>query len=300
MNVGIIGLGRMGEAIAYRLIEAGHTIFGFDKNKEACDAAKKTGVVIVNSFEEFAKETHIFWLMVPAGDIINAVIKELHPYLGAGDIIIDGGNSKYTDSMQRAKMLDQHNVFFLDCGTSGGIRGRAEGFCLMVGGNKDVYTKVHELFEAIAIEGGVAHVGPSGTGHYVKMIHNGIEYALLQAYAEGYHLIKEGTFKDVLNLEEISRIWNQGAIIKSFINELAHDIFSKDEDLRNISGEIAETGMGKWTVEESHQHNISVRVIKQALKIRGWSRKTGGDYGTKIVAMLRHKFGGHSVKKIKE
>ena len=301
MNIGIVGLGRMGEAIANRCIEAGHEVWGYDKDADMCKAAQEIGVNVVDNIIDLAKEVRVVWLMVPAGDPVDAVIKELHLQLKAGDIVIDGGNSNYTDSMRRAKELAVHEIIFLDCGTSGGIHGRANGFCLMVGGDKNAYTKVRPLFVAIATEGGVAHVGPSGTGHYVKMIHNGIEYGLLHAYAEGFHLLREGSFKDtILDLEEISRIWNVSSVIRSFILELAHDIFREHTTLKNISGEIAETGMGKWTVEEAQKNNIPAHVIEQSLQARAWSRETGGNYATKIVAMLRNKFGGHPVKKIRE
>ncbi len=301
MKIGVIGLGRMGEAIAYRLIEAGHEVIGFDTSADARKAVEASGGTTVTSITDLAKQAHIFWLMVPAGEVVDAVIKELHSHLSAGDIIIDGGNSKYTDSIRRAKELLQHEVFFLDCGTSGGVHGRADGFCLMVGGDNVIYTKIHSLLVAIAAPGGLAHVGPAGAGHYVKMVHNGIEYALLQAYAEGLHVIKEGSFKkQVLNLEEITRIWTQGSIIRSWILELAHGIVQKDPELKTVSGEIAESGMGKWTAQEAHKNNIPVSVIEESLNVRAWSRETGGNYATKLVAMLRKAFGGHAVKKIKE
>lgn len=192
-------------------------------------------------------------------------------------------------------------MFFLDCGTSGGLHGKAVGFCLMVGGDKAAYTKIYPLLEAIAMPEGVGYMGPSGTGHYVKMVHNGIEYALLQAYAEGLHVIKEGTFKDqVLDLDEITRVWNNGSIIRSFILQLLHDIVQKDQELKNISGEVAATGMGKWTVEEAEQRNIPVDLIKRSLEIRDWSQQTGGNYATKLVSMLRNSFGGHEFKKIEK
>jgi len=295
MKIGIIGLGRMGNAIAFRAIEGAHDVIGFDEYLDARKAAQEIGVTVVDNLVAMAEEVRIFWLMVPAGDPVDAVIKELRPHIKAGDIIIDGGNSKYTDSIRRANELAEENIFFLDCGTSGGMQGRGQGFCLMVGGDKTIYTKIHSLLIAVAAPGGLAHVGPSGAGHYTKMIHNGIEYALLQAYAEGFHLLKTGGF--TLDLEEISRLWNNGSIIRSWILELAHDIFRQDQELRNISGEVAESGMGRWMVEEACKDNIPVRVIEESLLIRAWSRETGGDYATKIVALLRHKFGGHSVKK---
>ena len=297
MKMGIIGLGRMGNAIAFRAIEGGHEVIGYDDYLEARKKAEEIGATVVDNLAAMAEDVRIFWLMVPA-DAVEMVIKTLRPHIKAGDIIVDGGNSKYTDSIRRAYELAEENIFFLDCGTSGGIQGRGQGFCLMVGGDKTIYTKIHSLLVAIAVSGGLAHVGPSGAGHYTKMIHNGIEYALLQAYAEGFHLLKDGGF--TLNLEEISRLWNNGAIIRSWILELAHDIFRQDQELRNISGEIAESGMGRWTVEEAMKNNIPARVIEESLLVRAWSRETGGNYATKIVALLRHEFGGHPVKKIKE
>ncbi len=301
MKMGLVGLGRMGNAIAYRLVNAGHEVVGFDLNAQAREAAQKIGVGIASDLADLASRTRVIWLMVPVGKPVNETIKELLPHLKAGDVIVDGGNSNFTDSMGRAKALAMNNIFFLDCGTSGGVHGRAVGMCLMVGGDKAAYTKVHPLFAAVAAPGGLAHVGSSGSGHYVKMVHNGIEYGLMQAYAEGFQLIKQGSFKEEsLNLEEITRIWNKSSIIRSWILELAHDIFQEDQELHGISGEVAETGMGKWTAEEAEKNNIPVHVIEQALKARAWSRETGGNYATKVVALLRNKFGGHAVKKIEE
>jgi 6-phosphogluconate dehydrogenase len=300
MKMGIIGLGRMGNAVAFRAAQAGHEIIGYDPSRAAQDAARDIGIDLARSPAEIADKMRIIWLMVPI-DAVDTVVKELLPHLKTGDVLIDGGNSYYQDSMRRAEFVGQKGVIFLDCGTSGGVQGRANGFCLMVGGDKTVYTKVHPLFAAIAAPGGVAHIGPSGTGHYVKMIHNGIEYALLQAYAEGFQLIKEGQFKeDALDLEEITRIWNVSSIIRSFILELAHTIFLEDQEFHDISGEVDQTGMGLWTVKEAHEQKIPARVIEKALDIRKWSRETGGNYATKVVALLRKEFGGHAVKKVKE
>lgn len=297
MKIGIIGLGRMGNSIAFRAIEGGHEVVGYDNYVEARKKAEEIGVTVVDSIAAIAEDVRIFWLMVPVNSVED-VIRDLRPHIKAGDIIVDGGNSKYTDSIRRAHALAEEHIFFLDCGTSGGVQGRGEGFCLMVGGDNAIYTKIHSLLTAVAASGGVAHVGPSGAGHYAKMVHNGIEYALLQAYAEGFHLLKNGGF--TLDLEEISRLWNNGSVIRSWILELIHDIFRRDQELRNVSGEIAESGMGRWAVEEAAKDDIPARVIEEALLVRAWSRETGGNYATKLVALLRHEFGGHPVKKIKE
>lgn len=301
MNIGMIGLGKIGNAIAQRLVQEGHEVFGFDKDQKALEAAQMIGVRVVHDIAMLARETRVVWLMVPAGEAVDLVLKELVSHLKAGDIIIDGGNSNFTDSIRRAQMLEAFDIVFLDCGVSGGLQGREHGFSLMVGGDHTAYTKVHQILVAIATPGGVGHVGPSGAGHYVKMIHNGIEYALLQAYAEGFQLLRQGSFKNsVLDLEEITRIWNNGSIIRSWILELAHTIFLQDQKLDTYSGKVDETGMGAWMVEDAHHYNVPVKLVEDALHIRRWSQETGGNYATKVVALLRHEFGGHPVKKIKE
>lgn len=298
MKLGIVGLGRMGSAIAQRVIAGGHQVIAFDLNVAALKEVELLGAEVAPTLEQLAQETRIIWLMLPAGQITEKTIDQLSPHLKNGDIIVDGGNSKFTDSIRRAQHLQKHEIFFLDCGTSGGLAGRALGFALMVGGDKDAYTKIHPILETIAAAGAVAHVGPAGAGHYVKMVHNGIEYALMQAYAEGFQLLKEGTFKaNALDLEEISRVWNNGSVIRSWLLELAHDIFAKDQEFNDISGKIAQSGMGKWTVEDAHKNSVPVPCIEESLSVRDWSEKTGGNYATKLVALLRHAFGGHPVKK---
>lgn len=299
MNVGVIGLGKMGNAIAYRLAQAGHTVYGFDPYDEAKLEAEKAGVVVVASIADVAQQARIIWLLVPAGEVVDNAIAELLPHLQDGDIIIDAGNSKYTDSIRRAEKLQASNVIFLDCGTSGGIHGRTNGFSLMIGGDKAAYDAISQLCNAIAAPNGVGYVGPSGAGHYVKMIHNGIEYGILQAYAEGFQIVREGSFEEQkLDLEEITRIWSHGSVIRSFLLDLAHDVFKDDQALTTVNGEIKEGGTGKWTLEEARSHNIPVPVLDASLRVRAWSRDTGGNYATKVVQMLRHAFGGHPIKRI--
>lgn len=300
MNMGLIGLGRMGNALGFRVVEAGHTVVGFDPNKEACKEAQEVGIGLARSIKEIAEQTRIIWLMVPIS-AVDDVLRTLVPHLKAGDIVIDGGNSFYKDSMRRAKDLHAQGITFLDCGTSGGVVGRSYGFCLMVGGDEDAFVKIHPLFAAMARPGGIGYIGPSGTGHYIKMIHNGIEYGLLQAYAEGFQIIKEGTFKELaIDLEEVSRIWNVSSIIRSFLLDLTHKIFEENQEFHAVVGEIEEGGTGKWTVAEAEEHHIPVPIIKQALETRAWSRESGGNYATKLIALLRHKFGGHPVRLKKE
>lgn len=301
MNIGIIGLGRMGNAIAKRVLDGGHIAFGFDVDKQAKKDAENIGVHVVDRTEQLLEHTDIIWLMLPAGSLIDDTIELLQPKLKKGSIIIDGGNSNFKDSIRRSKKLKEKEIHYLDCGTSGGLHGEKIGFSLMIGGERNAYEKIVPLLEAIAAKDGFGLVGPSGAGHYVKMVHNGIEYALLQAYAEGFHIIKHGYFKnDDLDLEQISGIWMHGSIIRSYILDLAHQVFQEDQTFESIGGEVAEGGTGRWTLQEAHEQHIAAPTIEESLRVRKCSRETGGDYTTKIVAMLRNKFGGHAVKKIEK
>jgi 6-phosphogluconate dehydrogenase len=235
--------------------------------------------------------------MVPAGDPVDAVIAELIEVAKPGDIIIDGGNSNFNDSIRLYNTLKLKQLNVIDCGTSGGVHGKDLGFSLMIGGDKDIFEKLEPIFKAISAPGGYEYMGPAGAGHYVKMVHNGIEYALLQAYAEGFDLLKNGKYKD-LDLAKVSEVWNRGSIIRSWILNLAHNVFVQDQDLKNISGEIGENKTGQWTLDEAKKCGVSVDLIEKSLQIRAWSRQTGGNYGTKVVAMLRNQFGGHSFKRL--
>ncbi len=296
MRIGMVGLGRMGNAIAHRLLQAGHTVFGFDPSAQALAQAKEMGVEPVDALKKLPDHVRVIWIMVPAGKPVDEVISQLQPALQKGDILIDGGNSNFADSVRRAEKLNKDGITLLDCGTSGGLLGKDIGFALMVGGDRASFDQVHDIFTAVAAPDSVTYCGPSGAGHYVKMVHNGIEYGLLQAYAEGFHLLKQGHYKE-LDLAAITKGWQKAAVVRSWILDLAHTVFAKDQELTGIGGQIAESGMGRWTVGEAQAQNIPVRVIKEALAIRAWSRETGGNYGTKLVAMLRNQFGGHQVEK---
>jgi len=297
MTIGIVGLGRMGLSIAWRLRQAGHTVIGFDFSPEACAQAQEIGVDVVDTVATVAQKARILWLMVPQGQPVDDVLSSCKQNFQAGDIVIDGGNSYFRDSIRRHTELAKLQIFFIDCGTSGGLHGRDLGYCLMVGGDEHVYKKLIPLFQVISAPDGYAYMGPSGTGHYVKMVHNGIEYALLESYAEGFHMLKEGEFKN-LDLEKISHVWQNGSIVRSWLLNLAHEIFKQDQNFEKISGSIGENKTGQWTVDEAHQEHIPVPMIEKALAIRAWSRESGGNYATKLVALLRHQFGGHPVKKL--
>lgn len=297
MKVGVIGLGRMGMGVAYRLIKAGHDVIGFDPGLEAQHEAKLLGVECVATLADLGKDARIVWMMVPAGKPVDDVLSQLEGTFQVGDIIIDGGNSFFKDSVRRHDHLKTKEISFLDCGTSGGLHGKTSGYCLMIGGDTPTFDTARPVFEAIAAPSGYEYVGQAGAGHYVKMVHNGIEYALLQAYAEGFHMLKEGPYKD-LDLEKISGVWNHGSIVRSWIVELAKNVFERDQDFADVSGNIGENMTGKWTIEQAHELKIPVPLIEEAVNVRAWSRQTGGNYATKLVALLRHEFGGHPIKKI--
>jgi 6-phosphogluconate dehydrogenase len=301
--VGIIGLGRMGLAIGARLCAASYTVIGYDISEQACIGAAAEGIDIASSLEAVRECADLVWLMVPAGDIVDQTLDAVLSYTSEKKlIIVDGGNSFYKDSQRRAEKVAQMGGAFLDCGTSGGVQGRAVGFCLMVGGDHGAYVQAEPIFNVVGAPGGVAYVGKSGAGHYVKMVHNGIEYGILQAYGEGFQLLKEGSLKDEkLDLEAISRIWNTSSIIRSWILELAHTIFVYDDTMmKSVQGIVDEQGTGRWTAQEAEKNNIPVPVINAALDARARSRETGGNYATKIVALLRNKFGGHPLHQKKE
>jgi 6-phosphogluconate dehydrogenase len=299
MNIGLIGLGKMGNALVFRLVNGGFKVVGYDPDLKARQHAAVYGAHVTDTLEHIAVQTRIIWLMIPAGELIDSVLQQLQPFLKPNDIIIDGGNSHYTDSVRRAKMLKKKKIHFIDCGTSGGLAGKLKGFSLMVGGDQKIFEKIEPILKALAAPKGYGYMGPSGSGHYVKMVHNGIEYALLQAYAEGFNLLKYGSYKD-LDLEEISRVWSHGAVIRSWILDLAHTIFKHDQNFTDVGGGIQESGTGRWTVDEAYARKVPVVLIEDALEIREWSRATGGDYATKLVALLRHEFGGHAVTKSKK
>jgi 6-phosphogluconate dehydrogenase len=296
MKIGIIGLGRMGSAVASRLLRDRHEVYGFDTDQNNLKLAFHDGVVTCASLQDLSKQVDIFWLMVPAGQIVDNVISELLKSLKPDAIVIDGGNSNFKDSVRRHEFLKSKKIDFIDCGTSGGLHGKELGFSLMVGGDKKVFQNLEPIFKSVAAPGGHAYMGPSGSGHYVKMVHNGIEYALLQAYAEGFHLLREGKYKD-LDLASVARVWNHGSIIRSWILELAENIFEHDQKFCDISGKIGENKTGRWTLDEAKEQHVSVDLIERALEIRAWSRQSGGNYATKLVALLRNQFGGHEMGK---
>lgn len=298
MNIGIIGLGNIGSAIGSRLIAAGYTVTGFDPNQDAQEHAKKLGIVAESSIAAVAHCCRTIWIFVPASPSIDQIVEEIRVHGQPDDIIIDGGNSFFEDSIKRAVHLSQYNIHFLDCGTSGGIHGKENGFCLMIGGNKMIYEKLIPMFNVVATPQGYAYIGPSGTGHYVKMVHNGIEYGLLQAYAEGFSLLHHQTHFSSFDLQKIATLWNHGSIIRSWLLELTAQTFKEhSQSLENIGGAIQEGGTGRWTLQDAEKQHLSMPVLEAALKVREESRKIGGNYSTALISLLRNAFGGHPYKK---
>jgi len=297
MQVGFVGLGRMGSAMVGRLLRAKHSVVVYDLQPERARALARKGAraaTTLGGVLEQLKPPRIVWLMVPAAGAVGALLRGLESYLHAGDIVIDGGNSDCRDSVARARVLRQEGIHFLDVGTSGGVWGDRQGFCLMVGGERDVFRRAEPLFKSLAPKDGYAHVGPSGAGHFVKMIHNGIEYGLLEAYGEGFELLAESDYK--LDLHQLARLWNRGSVIRSWLLELTESALSKDPHLRGIRGYVEDSGYGRGTMREAFTRGVPAPALAMALFARFRSRQKD-PFSAKLIAALRHEFGGHEVKK---
>jgi len=297
MKIGFVGLGRMGANMVERILKSGHEVVAFDLSEKARKDVKKKGAQVVDSLEGLAKSLKspkAIWVMVPAGAPTEDTIMKLSENMEKGDIIIDGGNSNYRDSMRRAKVLEAKGLGFLDAGTSGGIWGLKIGYCLMIGGKEDVFNKVEPIFAALAPEEGYELVGPSGAGHFVKMVHNGIEYALLQAYGEGFEVMEQKRIFD-LDLAKIAKLWNHGSVVRSWLLELSESAFKKDTHLEGIEGYVEDSGEGRWTVAEAINEDVPAPIITLSLLERLRSRQRES-FSAKVIASLRNEFGGHSVK----
>src|SRR5712691_742981 len=298
MQLAMIGLGRMGGNMVQRLLQGGHQLVVFDRSANAVKphvAMGATGAKDLADLSGQLRAPRVVWMMVPAGSAVESTIEELLPGLSRGDIIIDGGNSNYQDSVRRAAWLKGKGLEFIDAGTSGGIWGLTVGYCLMIGASPEAFRQCEPIFRTLAPPDGYAHVGPPGSGHYVKMIHNGIEYGMLQAYAEGYEILHASKdFK--LDLHKIAAVWNHGSVVRSWLNELAESAFAKDIDLSDLRGYVEDSGEGRWTVQEAIDLNVPAPVITLSLLTRLRSRQTDS-FSAKAIAALRNEFGGHAVKK---
>ncbi len=297
MELGLIGLGRMGHNMAERLLRGGHKVVGYDRSAEAARSLEPLGGGAATSLGDLVSKLQaprVVWMMVPSGDPTESTMNELLKHMAPGDLLVDGANSNWKDSQRRAGIVAAKGVEWLDAGTSGGIWGLKIGYCLMVGGTEKAYAFAEPILKTLAPEEGYAHVGPAGAGHYVKMIHNGIEYGLLQAYAEGFELLKTSQFSP--DLHKVSKLWNRGSVVRSWILELAERAFSEDTELKGIKGYIDDSGTGRWTVEASLEQSVPAPVLTLSLLNRFRSRQEES-FGSKVIAALRNQFGGHAVKK---
>jgi len=299
MQIGFVGLGKMGFNMVHRLRRDGdHAVVAFDPNPEARSGVEAFGAATVQSLADLIPKLDRprgVWIMVPSGRITEDTVDQLLSLLDPGDAIIDGGNSNYHDTMRRGARSAERKVSYIDAGTSGGIWGLSVGYCLMVGGQPEAVQRYEPIFETLAPPDGYLHVGPVGAGHFVKMVHNGIEYGMLQSYAEGFAILQAKQDFGELHLHGIAHLWNQGSVIRSWLLELAESAFEKDGRLERIRGWVEDSGEGRWTVEEAIELGVPGPVLALSLMTRFQSRLPDG-FGNKVVAALRNEFGGHAVK----
>ncbi len=300
MEIGLIGLGKMGFNMAARLRQGGHAVVGFDFNAEAVNQLTAAGSVGVHSLEDLVKNLkapRAIWIMVPAGDPVDQTIAKLEPSMQKGDTFIDGGNSNYKDSQRRYAQLTAKGFNFVDVGTSGGVWGLKEGYSMMVGGDAEPVERLRPIFETLApaADKGWGHVGPSGAGHFVKMVHNGIEYGLMEAYAEGFSIMKH---KEPLHLDltQVAKIWQYGSVVRSWLLDLTADALEKNPQLEGLEAYVADSGEGRWTVVEAIDLNVSAPVITESLIRRIRSREEN-NFSDRMLSIMRNEFGGHAVKK---
>jgi 6-phosphogluconate dehydrogenase len=297
MHVGMIGLGKMGGNMAARLLRDGHTVVGTARHKEAIEALEKAGgegAPDVPALVAALPTPRLVWCMVPAGQATEEVVAEVASRCSAGDVVVDGGNSFYRDSIRRAGTLGLDGIHFLDCGTSGGVWGLTEGYCLMVGGPASGYAIAEPAMKTLAPEGGVRHLGGPGAGHYAKMVHNAIEYGMMQAYAEGFELLEACDYD--YDLADLSALWMKGSVVRSWLLELAGRAFTKDPHLAGLTGHVQDSGEGRWTLVESIERAVPMPVLALSLQMRFRSRQEDSFAG-KVLAALRNEFGGHAVTK---
>ena len=301
MDIAMIGLGKMGGNMASRLLRGGHRVVVWNRSPEPVRAAEVEGAVAAATLADLVAllpAPRAVWLMLPAGDVTERAIAELAGLLAVGDVLIDGGNSNYKDTMRRAALLADKGIYYVDSGTSGGIWGLSEGYCLMVGGRPEAIDLIRPALATLApaADRGYAHVGPSGAGHFTKMIHNGIEYGMMQAYAEGFEILRAKEEFD-LDLHQIAELWRHGSVVRSWLLDLTAAALAEDAALSDIRGWVADSGEGRWTVFEAIDQDVPAPVITLALQMRFVSRQDDS-YAAKLLAAMRNQFGGHAVKRI--
>ena len=299
MDMGMIGLGRMGANMAERLVRGGHRAVGFDPSSQARALAQEKGITPADSLQALVgllAAPRVLWLMVPAGPIVDDTLAQLLPLLSPGDVVVDGGNSFYKDTLRRGQELSAQHLHYVDCGTSGGVWGLAEGYSLMIGGDAEAVSRLDPLFATLAPgpDRGWGRVGPSGAGHFTKMVHNGIEYGLMQAYAEGFAIMQHKT-DFALDLHQVAEIWRQGSVVRSWLLDLTSDALGKNPGLSGIAPYVEDSGEGRWTVAEAIDLNVAAPVITLSLLERLRSRDDDS-FADKLLSAMRNEFGGHKVK----
>jgi 6-phosphogluconate dehydrogenase len=299
MQIGLFGLGKMGYNLALNFKSKGHQVVAFDVNKVAMEKITTEGITTAASVGELVsslKGRRVIWLMVPAGNVVDILINNLKSYLQPDDILIDGGNSHYKDTLLRYRDLEKIGIHLLDCGTSGGVNGALHGVCTMIGGKKEVFDYCEEIFRSISVPEGSLYCGKSGSGHFVKMIHNGIEYGMMQSIAEGLEVLHR--YDANIDLASVTELWNHGSVVRSWLMELTHNALSKDNNLESIKGVMHSSGEGKWTIETALEMGVPTPVITMSLLMR-YRSQTEDTFSGKVVAALRNEFGGHAVEKKK-
>ncbi|SFC27000.1 6-phosphogluconate dehydrogenase [Alkalibacterium subtropicum] len=297
MELGVIGLGKMGLNLAENMVEQGHRVLGMDADLALSEEAKARGIQFSQSIPDLLSrftDRKIIWMMLPAGEITESVFQKVKAQLRAGDYIIDGGNAHFEDSKRRGMECEENNIHFFDVGTSGGVSGARNGACMMIGGNEKAFTEIEEVFTSINVEDGYLYAGASGSGHYLKMVHNGVEYGMMQAIGEGFNVLKHAEYD--FEMGKVAKVWNNGSVIRSWLMELAFDFLSDNGRLDDIEGVVQSSGEGQWTVQEALKMQVPVPVIAQSLMSR-YSSTDEEKYGEKIVASLRNGFGGHAIIK---
>lgn len=297
MQIGLIGLGKMGYNLALNFKKNNHQVVAFDINKAAMEKIVKDGVATAPSVSELTTKVsarRIIWIMVPAGNTIDVILSNLKAHLSPDDIVIDGGNSHFKDTLARGRELEKIGVHYLDCGTSGGVEGALNGVCAMIGGKKEVFDYCEPLFKSISVPDGYLYCGKLGSGHFTKMVHNGIEYGMMQAIAEGMEVLHK--YNDQIDLAAVSKVWNHGSVIRSWLMELTENALSKDKNLQSIKGVMHSSGEGKWTIDTALELGVPTPVITMSLLMRYRSQQED-TFAGKVVAALRNQFGGHAVEK---
>jgi 6-phosphogluconate dehydrogenase len=297
MELAMIGLGRMGMNMARRLLQGGQQVVAYNRTPTKTNQIVKEGAVGAFSLPEVVEKLpipRVVWLMLPAGRAVDDHITQIRETLSSGDIVIDGGNSYYKDDIRRADLLAEKDIQFMDVGVSGGIWGLEIGYCLMIGGEKGTYQYLEPVFKALAPREGYLYCGATGAGHFVKMVHNGIEYGMMQAYGEGFDILEASPYAQSLNYGEIAHLWNQGSVVRSWLLELAESAFAKDGKLSDIKGYVEDSGEGRWTVQQAIESGVSAPVIALSLLSRFRSREKDS-FADKVIAALRREFGGHAV-----